>query len=50
VLERGSLYGQDSRPFVMQAHESVDIDTPFDLEMTEWLLARRTDAVAPAHP
>jgi CMP-N-acetylneuraminic acid synthetase len=41
VLESGSLYGGHSRAVVMNAEESVDIDTPLDLELAEWLLARR---------
>jgi CMP-N,N'-diacetyllegionaminic acid synthase len=41
VVERGSLYGADSRPLVMMAQESVDIDAPWDLELAEWLLRRR---------
>jgi CMP-N-acetylneuraminic acid synthetase len=41
VVKGGSLYGSDSRPILMSAEESVDIDEPFDLELAEWLLARR---------
>jgi CMP-N-acetylneuraminic acid synthetase len=40
VLMGGSLYGQDIRPLVMSAHESLDVDTPADLELLEYLLAR----------
>ena len=40
VLERGSLYGDDCRPLVMSAEESVDVDTAADLELLERLLAR----------
>jgi CMP-N,N'-diacetyllegionaminic acid synthase len=40
VLERGSLYGDDCRPLVMDAAESVDLDSPADLEHLECLLAR----------
>ncbi|TMJ93540.1 MAG: acylneuraminate cytidylyltransferase family protein [Actinobacteria bacterium] len=36
-----SLYGGDVRAYVMEARESLDIDTPFDLELAEALLARR---------
>ena len=39
VLERGSLYGEDCRPMVMSASESVDIDGPEDLALAEMLLA-----------
>ncbi len=41
VLQRGSLYGEDSRPLVMAPEDSVDIDTPWDLELADWLLRRR---------
>jgi CMP-N,N'-diacetyllegionaminic acid synthase len=40
VLERGSLYGEDCRPMVMSASESVDIDGPEDLALAEWLLSQ----------
>ncbi|MEW6319627.1 MAG: acylneuraminate cytidylyltransferase family protein [Acidobacteriota bacterium] len=40
VIVAGSLYGDDSRPYVMDPHESVDVDTPFDLEVADWLLRR----------
>jgi len=36
-----SLYGGDVRAYVMEGRESLDIDTPFDLELAEALLARR---------
>lgn len=38
VLERGALYGDDCRPLVMAAEESVDIDGPGDLAAAERLL------------
>lgn len=41
VLEHGSLYGDDCRPMVMSAADSVDIDGPEDLTFAELLLARR---------
>jgi CMP-N-acetylneuraminic acid synthetase len=40
VLEAGSLYGDDCRPLLMTAEESVDIDTPWDLSLAEFVLAR----------
>jgi CMP-N-acetylneuraminic acid synthetase len=40
VLERGSLYGDDCRPLVMSADESVDVDSAADFEALERLLAR----------
>ena len=39
--EHKSLYGGDCRPYVMGAGESIDIDEPIDLELAEFLLARR---------
>jgi CMP-N-acetylneuraminic acid synthetase len=41
VLDSGSLYGADTRGLVMAAEHSVDIDTPWDLELAGWLLERR---------
>jgi CMP-N,N'-diacetyllegionaminic acid synthase len=35
------LYGRDCRPYLMRPEDSVDIDEPFDLELAEFLLARR---------
>ena len=40
VLERGSLYGEDCRPLVMAAEESIDLDTPLDFDVLDYLLAR----------
>lgn len=44
VVERGSLYGDDCRPYLMALEDSVDIDTSFDLELAALLLARRRTA------
>ncbi|MGE3274296.1 MAG: acylneuraminate cytidylyltransferase family protein [Vicinamibacterales bacterium] len=41
VLVTGSLYGGVTRGFVMRPEDSVDIDTPWDLELAGWLLGRR---------
>jgi CMP-N,N'-diacetyllegionaminic acid synthase len=35
------LYGGDCRPYLMRPEDSVDVDGPFDLELAEFLLARR---------
>jgi CMP-N,N'-diacetyllegionaminic acid synthase len=35
------LYGGDCRPYLMRAEDSIDIDEEFDLELAEFLLARR---------
>ncbi len=40
VLVKGSLYGEDSRALVMEEDESLDIDTPSDLERAETLIMR----------
>ena len=40
VLDAGSLYGEDSRPLVMSAEASVDIDDLHDLQYAEFLLGR----------
>jgi CMP-N-acetylneuraminic acid synthetase len=38
---RDDMYGRDCRAYVMRAEDSVDVDEPFDLELAEFLLARR---------
>lgn len=41
ILEKKSLYGDDSRWILMRPEDSLDIDTPFDLELLQCILARR---------
>ena len=41
VLRRGSLYGDDTRPLIMQSRESLDVDDPWDLELADLLLSTR---------
>ena len=41
VIAHGTLYGADSRSLVMLPEESIDIDSPWDLELADWLLRRR---------
>ena len=41
LLEQGSLYGMDSRPFVMAPEESVDVDSLWELELAAWYLSQR---------
>ena len=36
------LYGGDCRPFVMDERDSLDVDSPFDLELADLLLRART--------
>ncbi len=42
VVAAGSLYGQDCRPLLMAAGDSLDIDTPADLDLLDYYLTRRT--------
>ncbi|MFH1060032.1 MAG: acylneuraminate cytidylyltransferase family protein [Pseudomonadota bacterium] len=41
ILELGVLYGPRTLPLLMTPQDSVDVDDAFDLELCEWLLARR---------
>jgi CMP-N-acetylneuraminic acid synthetase len=41
TIDRGSLYGEDCRPLIMGIEESIDIDSPWDLQIAEWALERR---------
>lgn len=41
-LERGALYGDDTRALVMAPEDSLDIDSPWDLELLDFILSRRT--------
>lgn len=43
LAERRSFYGSRVVPYLMTAAESIDIDDPFDLEQSAWLLARRQE-------
>lgn len=36
--QRQSFYGDHVQPYVMSERDSIDIDTPFDLELAAWLL------------
>jgi CMP-N-acetylneuraminic acid synthetase len=40
VLESGSLYGADTRPLVMTAEDSIDVDSPWDIALVEFVLNR----------
>lgn len=40
VMEKGSLRGEDSRPYVMPAERSISVDTELDLAMIELLMRR----------
>ena len=41
ILIKGSLYGNHCEPYLMKEEDSIDIDTPLDLEIAEFLLRRR---------
>jgi CMP-N-acetylneuraminic acid synthetase len=41
TIDGGSLYGDDCRPLLMSAEESLDIDSPWDLLVAECVLGRR---------
>jgi CMP-N,N'-diacetyllegionaminic acid synthase len=44
LLARESFYGDHVAPYVMSEADSVDVDTPFDLRVVEWLLNSRDAA------
>ena len=39
LTKGGSLYGEDSRPLIMDAQASVDVDTVWELELAEFFLS-----------
>lgn len=39
-LKTGSYYGDVCLPYIMSREKSVDIDTPLDLEMAEWIMRK----------
>ena len=41
VLRSGSLYGADSRPLLMSAADSLDVDDEWDLQVAEFVLSTR---------
>jgi len=41
VIEAGTLYGDDCRPLIMTASQSIDIDGPDDLAFAELMLSKR---------
>jgi CMP-N-acetylneuraminic acid synthetase len=47
ILQKGSIYGDDCRPLVMDAESSLDVDTPLDLELAAFFLARRGGGPGP---
>lgn len=41
LVKRGDLFGKISRPYIMPAERSLDINEPFDLELAEFLLSKK---------
>jgi CMP-N,N'-diacetyllegionaminic acid synthase len=41
-LERGGFYSGDTRALMMSSEDSLDIDSPSDLDLLEFILSRRT--------
>lgn len=41
LLAGSTLYGPDTRPLVMSAADSLDVDDAWDLELAEYVLSRR---------
>lgn len=41
TIANGSFYGTTYAPYVMESHDSIDVDDRFDLELADWLLRRR---------
>ncbi|MBU0649365.1 acylneuraminate cytidylyltransferase family protein [Patescibacteria group bacterium] len=41
LIMRGDLFGKVSRPHIMSAERSVDINTPFDFELAEFLIRKK---------
>lgn len=44
LMERDTFYGDHIVPYLMNEVDSVDIDTPFDLKLAEWLIRERRDS------
>lgn len=42
ILEKGKVLGDDIRPYLMPQDESIDVDTPLDLELAEYMVRRRS--------
>jgi len=44
VIEGGSLYGNETWPLMMTPEDSIDVDTPWDLQIAEWIVGARANA------
>ena len=40
LMEKNSFKGDDCRAWMIPDHRACNIDTPFDLELAEWLMSR----------
>ena len=40
-MNQSTMYGDHIRPYIMPRERSVDIDTMFDFELAEFLMARQ---------
>jgi CMP-N-acetylneuraminic acid synthetase len=47
LVDRGTLYGPDTRGLVMSREDSIDIDDSFDLDLAELLMAARATGRVP---
>ena len=41
LMTKNSLYGDTILPYVMSREDSIDIDTPLDVELCEFMFRRR---------
>lgn len=41
ILGKNSLYGDDCRPYIMNERDSIDVDTPLDLEIAAFHIEQR---------
>lgn len=41
ILEKGKVLGDDTRPYFMSQDESIDVDSPLDLELARFLVLHR---------
>lgn len=41
IVEQNTFYGDVVLPYIMSEADSVDIDTPFDLSVAQWLLSQQ---------
>ena len=44
IMEQSTFYGPCVVPYLMDPEDSIDIDSPLDLELVAWFLKRRSEA------